>query len=66
MTTNTIDTLADDWDGPTDTDGAPCRFINHYTCADCGEEWQDQWSCGCDDDCPACGTTMTPHTSEEV
>jgi len=27
-----------------------------YEC-DCGEEWQDEWSCACDSECPACGMT---------
>ena len=38
-------------------------FINHYRC-DCGEEWSDEWSCACDDDCPSCGTTCSPHESD--
>lgn len=61
-------TFADDraWDGPTDTDGAPCRFVNHYSCDNCGVDWWDQWSCACDDDCPACGITMSPYDSEEA
>jgi hypothetical protein len=30
------------------------RYTNFY-CCDCGEEWQSNWSCGCNDECPACG-----------
>ncbi len=41
-------------------------FLNHYTCVLCGTSWEDQWNCQCDDDCPRCGTTMTPHKSEVV
>jgi hypothetical protein len=26
-----------------------------YCCPDCGHEWQEQWSCACDSQCPACG-----------
>ncbi len=25
------------WDGPVDSDGMPCRFVNHYR--HCGQEW---------------------------
>jgi hypothetical protein len=43
------------------------RFLNHYKCDRCGEEWQDEWSCMVDDDCPACGARhMSPHHSEEL
>lgn len=57
---------AEQWDGPTDSDGAPCTLINHYTCPDCGEDWSDQWSSACDDDCPACGLTCSPERSEDA
>jgi hypothetical protein len=30
-------------------------YLNHYTCARCGKDWSDEWSCMCDDDCPHCG-----------
>lgn len=26
-----------------------------YRCPTCGHEWQEQWSCACDSECPACG-----------
>lgn len=54
------------WSGPTDSDGEPCRFINHYTCDACNETWQDQWSCACDDACPTCGHDYTPTHSIEL
>lgn len=41
-------------------------FLNHYRCDDCGHQWSDEWSCTCDDDCPECGTTMTPTCSDEL
>ena len=28
------------------------RFVNHYRCPKCGEEWQGEWSCACNDQCP--------------
>jgi predicted nucleic acid-binding Zn-ribbon protein len=42
-------------------------FRNYYTCARCGSEWTDEWSCMCDDDCPHCGARhMSPHDSEDL
>lgn len=29
--------------------------LNEYTCPACGHEWEDEWDCACNDDCPACG-----------
>lgn len=26
-----------------------------YRCPDCDHEWQEQWSCACDSQCPNCG-----------
>lgn len=28
-------------------------FLKRYECA-CGETWQDEWSCACNDRCPGC------------
>lgn len=43
------------------------RWLNHYTCERCGHDWEDEWSCQCDDDCPACGARhMSPHTCDEL
>lgn len=33
----------------TDSDGNPCVWRNHYRDDD-GREWEDEWSCQCDDD----------------
>src|SRR5579883_3466715 len=33
--------------------------VNSYRCP-CGAEWTDEWDCGCDDECPVCGTTCSP------
>lgn len=60
----TWDRLTAEWDGPTDSDGAPCYFVNHYRCEPCGEEWEDQWSCACNDECPSCGKEIEPHDSD--
>jgi predicted nucleic acid-binding Zn-ribbon protein len=42
-------------------------FLNYYTCDRCGEDWTDEWSCRCDDDCPNCGARhMSPHDSDDL
>jgi len=40
-------------------------MLNKYKCLECGEEWEDEWECACDDDCPVCGTTMTAHDLDD-
>lgn len=37
---------------------------NAYHCEDCNESWTDYWYCEVDDDCPGCGVTYTPESSE--
>ena len=42
-------------------------FANHYECDRCKEEWIDEWSCMCDDDCPHCGARhMSPYRSDDL
>ena len=42
-------------------------FLNYYTCACCGRDWTDEWSCMCDDDCPHCGARhMSPVESDDL
>lgn len=42
-------------------------FSNHYTCDRCGNDWTDEWSCMCDDDCPHCGARhMQPDESDDL
>jgi len=42
-------------------------YLNHYTCARCGADWTDEWSCMCDDDCPHCGARhMSPVDSDNL
>ena len=42
-------------------------FRNYYKCASCGSEWNDDWSCMCDDDCPHCGARhMSPYESDDL
>jgi len=42
------------------------RFRNYYRCVKCGEQWNDEWDSTCDDECPECGTIMTPYRSEDL
>lgn len=42
-------------------------FRNYYECARCHHDWTDEWSCMCDDDCPACGARhMSPYESDDL
>lgn len=42
------------------------HFTNHYRCPECGEEWEDRWSCACNDECPGCGLKdIEPYRSED-
>jgi hypothetical protein len=41
-------------------------FANHYVCEDCGCHWTDEWSCACDDECPECGSDMSPVDSNDL
>lgn len=42
-------------------------FLNHYRCDECRRHWSDEWSCGCDDECPRCGARdMTPYRSDDL
>lgn len=56
-------------------DGAPLElclraqldhFENHYEHEGCGETWVDKHSCGCDDECPTCGVSISPHDSVQL
>ena len=42
-------------------------FRNFYHCDECGHDWEDEWSCMCDDDCPKCGARhWSPYKSEDI
>jgi hypothetical protein len=42
-------------------------YRNHYHCGDCGTDWEDEWSCCCDDECPECGSRhWSPVESEDL
>ena len=42
-------------------------YCNNYRCARCDYEWQDEWSCTCEDDCPQCDARhMSPYKSDDL
>jgi len=42
-------------------------FRNIYRCENCGQEWEDEWSATCDDDCPQCGSRhLEPYESVDL
>jgi hypothetical protein len=42
-------------------------YRNHYHCGDCGTDWEDEWSCCCDDECPHCGSCdWSPVESDDL
>jgi hypothetical protein len=40
-------------------------YRKFYKCGRCGYEWEDTWSCLCNDRCPECNTETEPHSHEE-
>jgi len=44
----------------------PFIYHNYYRCDDCNTEWEDDWSCTCDDECPMCGSFYSPYKSEDI
>ena len=43
----------------------PCPCLNHYQC-ECGQVWTGQWSCACDDRCPACNAATAPSKTVDL
>jgi hypothetical protein len=52
-----------------DASAAECdgkrELRNVYECEACDIGWEDTWCCACDDDCPECGTPISPIASHE-
>lgn len=43
------------------------RYKNYYRCPSCGKKWSEQWSSGCDSECPSCDmNNISPYKSEEI
>lgn len=38
----------------------PSWYVSEYLCPKCGTAWEDEWSCGCNDRCPACHLESSP------
>lgn len=47
-----------------DDDGNLLVWNNNYHCEEDDTSWPDPHSCQCDDECPGCGTSISPETSE--
>jgi hypothetical protein len=45
---------------------APSTFVNYYRCPYDGTEWNDLWSCACNDRCPDCRAEIEPYHSDEL
>lgn len=39
-------------------------FLNRYK--HCNVEWEDEWSCMCNDRCPVCNAEIEPYESIEI
>ena len=42
------------------------HWLNHYCCSECGHAWAAAWDCQCDDRCPECHASTSPHTSTDL
>lgn len=41
-------------------------YLNYYHCNECNVDWEDEWSCMCDDECPSFGSDVSPHDADEL
>ncbi|WP_158607257.1 hypothetical protein [Neopusillimonas maritima] len=41
------------------------KLLNHYHCEACDIEWEDAWSCACNDRCPQCNNETEPYHSDD-
>ncbi len=42
------------------------KYLNHYHCDKCNQEWEETWDSKCDGECPQCGTAYTPYQSDDL
>lgn len=47
-------------------DLSPPMFVNHYRCPVDGTEWDDEWTCTCNDHCPTCNAEIEPYASDDL
>ena len=40
------------------------KLVNHYLCP-CGNEWEDEWDCQCNDRCATCNKEVEPYISDD-
>ena len=41
-------------------------YRNYYKCPYDHTQWQDEWTCMCNDRCPECNAEIEPYESEEI
>ncbi len=41
-------------------------FRNIYECSRCGNNWEDEWSCTCNDRCPQCNAEIEAKDSVDL
>ena len=42
----------------------PLLYTNYYE--HCDTQWEDQWACMCNDECPVCRKEIEPYESKET
>lgn len=42
------------------------QYWNYYHCEYCLTDWEDTWTCQCNDECPGCGKEIEPYNSVEI
>ena len=46
-----------------DSAGNPCVWLNSYECPECATDWATRHASKCDDRCPGCDHSTSPHAS---
>ena len=49
-----------------DNDDVEMLYRNYYRHNECNTEWEDEWDSMCDDECPECGTAISPYKSDDL
>ena len=47
-----------------DDEEGDVTYTSFYRCDDCDVEWDSEWSCACNDECPECGAEIEPYDYE--
>ncbi len=48
------------------TEPPAVRYLNHYCCPYCHQDWYDEWDCACNDRCPDCNKEIEPYQSDLI